>query len=99
MIVVSGTFEVAPECREQVLAAAVDMARASRAEEGCLSYAFSEDLEHPNRFRVFEEWVDGEALARHFRTPHMKAFRERLVGITIVSRKVQRYEVGSVEEL
>jgi quinol monooxygenase YgiN len=99
MIVVSGVVEVAPESREQVLDAIIDLARASRAEKGCRCYAFYEDLERPNRFRVFEEWVDDAALEQHFATPHMNAFRQRLVGVVIVSRSVHRYEVASAQEL
>jgi len=99
MIVVSGLIEIATENREQALAAVVELARASRLETGCISYAFYEDLERPNCFRVFEEWKDAEALHKHFRAPHMAAFRDRLVGVEILQREIKRYEVSSVTDL
>jgi len=99
MIIVSGLVEIAPENREQSIAAVVELARATRLETGCISYAFYEDLEKPNCFRVFEEWKDEEALQKHFRAPHMAAFRDRLVGVEIRLRQIRRYDVESVSEL
>lgn len=99
MIVVSGVIEVAAENRDQAVAAIVALARVTRLETGCLSYAFYEDVEQTNRFRVFGEWRDAEALQKHFRTPHMAAFRDQLIGVEILSRKVQRYDVSAVSEL
>ena len=99
MIIVSGMFEIAEEDAERAVAAAITMAAASNAEEGCISYAFYRDLETPNRFRVFEEWVDREALRAHFETPHMATFREQLGQIRILGRDVKEYEVAGVQPL
>ncbi len=93
MIVVSGMFEVEASDREAAMAAAVRMATATRTEAGCQSYAFYADFEDPNRIRVFEEWESGEALERHFRTPHMIEFRAALGRIKIRRGQVFRYEV------
>src|SRR5262245_18413351 len=70
MIVVSGVFEVDPSDREVAAAAATRMAAETRKEAGCQSYAFYLDIEDATRICVFEERESGEALARHFRTPH-----------------------------
>ncbi|MEM1248989.1 MAG: putative quinol monooxygenase [Acidobacteriota bacterium] len=99
MIVVSGTLEIGEEGRERAMEAARKMAVASRAEEGCISYAFYADLENPSVVRVFEEWQDDQALADHFDTPHMKEFRESLVGVDLRSRAIKHYVVQEVGDL
>jgi quinol monooxygenase YgiN len=93
MIVVSGVFEVEAADREAAVAAAVRMATETRKEAGCQSYAFYADFEDGNRMRVFEEWESGEALERHFKTPHMAEFRAALGKIKIKRGGVFRYEV------
>jgi quinol monooxygenase YgiN len=95
MIVVSGVFEVEAADRDAAIAAAVRMATETRREAGCQSYAFYSDFEDANRIRVFEEWESGEALERHFRTPHMTEFRAALGKIMIKRGQVFRYEVAA----
>ena len=99
MVVVSGVFQIDAADREAGIAAAVRMAIATRQETGCLSYAFYTDLEDPASIRVFEEWESGDALERHFRTPHMAAFREALGRIKMVRGAVYRYEVSDRSKL
>jgi quinol monooxygenase YgiN len=93
MIVVSGVFEVEPSDRDAAVAAAIRMATETRKETGCQSYAFYSDFEDQHRIRVFEEWESGEALERHFKTPHMADFRAALGKIKIKRGGVFRYEV------
>jgi quinol monooxygenase YgiN len=95
MIVVSGVFEVETADRDAAIAAAVRMATETRKEAGCQSYAFYSDFENANRIRVFEEWESGEALERHFRTPHMTEFRAALGRIRMKRGQVFRYEVAA----
>jgi len=99
MIVVSGVIRVAAASREAAREAALEVATATRQEAGCISYAFYADLEQDGAFRVFEEWESDAALAAHFKTPHMAAFRERLAGLEFISRKVRRYVVTDFSEL
>ena len=93
MVIVSGVFEIDPKDHDAGVAAAIRMATATRQEAGCHSYAFYADLEDPARIRVFEEWESGDALERHFRTPHMAEFRAALGRIKMVRGEVWRYEV------
>ena len=94
-MIVSGVFEVEAADREAAIAAAVRMATETRKEEGCQSYAFYGDFEDAHRIRVFEEWESGEALERHFKTPHMADFRAALGKIKMRRGGVFRYEVSS----
>lgn len=99
MIVVSGEIEVSPEGREAGVAAAIEMARATVEEAGCISYRFYADLERANVFRVFEEWETQEALDEHFQTEHMRVFRAKLGEIGLLSRRVKSYQVSAVADL
>lgn len=94
MVIVSGEFEVASGDRDRAVEIAKKMAAATRAEAGCLTYAFYRDLEHPEVFRVYEEWRDDAALDAHFQTPHMAEFRRALGGVNVVRRDVWRYQVS-----
>ena len=56
LIVVSGEIKIRPEAREAALATAREMAAATQAEDGCLSYMFYLSVTDENTVRVFEEW-------------------------------------------
>jgi quinol monooxygenase YgiN len=55
-------------------AACLKMLDPSRAEPGCISYAFSESIENPGEITFFEEWQDQAAIDSHFSTDHFLAF-------------------------
>ncbi len=99
MIVVAGEIVVAPESAAAARAAAIAMGHATRAEAGCVTYRFYEDLETKGHFHVFEIWETGEALKAHFETPHMRAFRATLATLKFIARDVTRYEVAKAEKI
>jgi len=63
---------------DRLRGASVTMITATRREDGCLEYAFAQDLADPELFRIIERWRDEAALAAHFQTPHMAAFQQAL---------------------
>jgi quinol monooxygenase YgiN len=71
VLVVIATLPGRPEKRDEIAAALTTAAAASRAEEGCLSYAFTRDLEDEDRYVSVETWRDQAALDAHFGTPHL----------------------------
>ena len=99
MIVISGVIEMGEKSVDAAIEAASIMAAATREEDGCLAYAFYQDVENPCRFRVFEEWRDADALARHFEAPHMATFRAALAGLEITRREIKKYSVSEVGAL
>ncbi|KNG92914.1 putative quinol monooxygenase [Pseudaestuariivita atlantica] len=93
VLVVTGVIEVAPEDAETFRVAAARAAKATRSDdEGCLLYAFYEDVEKPGTFRVYEEWRDEEALAAHARAPHMDTFRNALSDVEILRREIGKHD-------
>lgn len=71
MLVVIATLPGKPDKREEITAALTKAAVATRAEEGCLSYAFHVDLENVDRYVSVETWTDQDSLDAHFTTPHL----------------------------
>jgi quinol monooxygenase YgiN len=65
MIIAGGAFEVAAEHREEFLAARLDLIRTSRAEHGCLEYAFCADPLDAGRVILFERWETQQDLDAH----------------------------------
>ncbi len=95
MIVITGTFDLKPEQREEAFSLFGEMAKASLAEEGCSAYAFFEDVALANHFRVYEEWADEDAVAFHFATPHMTVFLEGLGQIRPSNLDIEKIIVSS----
>ena len=94
MITVAGRVAVRPEMRRQAVEAAIKVARATRADAGCLQYHFYADLEDPNVLHVFEEWASGEALSAHLQQPHTTEFLAALGAMAAGEPRVTRYVVS-----
>ncbi len=98
MIVVTGEIEMHPEDAWPAASAALKMMEATVKEDGCLAYKFYSDLLNTRIFRVYEEWRDEEALAAHFKTPHMAAFQEKLKQLRVTDRKMKKFFVETGED-
>ena len=75
-----------------------EMMRLSRAEDGCIQYVYSEDLEDPGLIHVFEIWRDAEALHAHHNAPHFLAWRGDRETLGMSDRRMTRHEVSSSRE-
>ena len=93
MIIVHGTFPVKSETRDDALELMRQMAVASRAEQGCISYEFYVGLSDPNTMLLFQEWESAEALQGHFETDHMEEFLKELPQVLDGDVATRRYEV------
>ena len=96
-VLVLGTLRVPAETLERARPAMEAMMTASRAEDGCLAYAYSQDLLDPGLIRVTEAWRDRAALAAHFETPHLAAWRAEFPNLSITDRDLVLYEAGEPE--
>jgi quinol monooxygenase YgiN len=74
VIVIKARARIQPGKRDEAISAAITMATATETEPGNISYTFSQDLNDPDVFHLFEEWDDDESLAAHFTLPHMTDF-------------------------
>jgi quinol monooxygenase YgiN len=98
-LVISVSLRIDPAKRDEAVAAAIDVMRATRAEPGCIAYTFSTDLEDPSRIHVFERWASQEALESHFRAPHMAAFQQKVGGFGVRDMKAEKYEISKAGPL
>ena len=98
-IVIVGQFDIHPDDA----AAAADLMKTmmieTNKERGCQHYAYSRDLTNPNRFQLSELWEDEPALAAHFQTHHMAAYRAGMKELRVVQRSVKRYDVSNIIDL
>ena len=76
MIQINGTIRLGRSIDAATRKAIAEMVRASRAEDGCIDYAFASDLADPDTLILFERWRDQAALDAHGKSDHMAAFQE-----------------------
>jgi quinol monooxygenase YgiN len=98
-VIIAGTVRVPPENLAGLKPHMLTMLAASRAEDGCLTYSYAEDVAEPGLIRVFEAWRDQAAIDAHFTTAHMAAWRAAWPGFGVTERKLFAYEVASERPL
>ncbi|MEO1657168.1 MAG: putative quinol monooxygenase [Pseudomonadota bacterium] len=90
MIVVEGTFRI--KDLEATRPAMERMIEASRAEDGCVDYAYAQDLLDPHLMRVTELWRDRATFKAHLETPHLAAWRAEWDALGISDRDLRIYD-------
>ncbi len=96
MLIVAGTVTIDPAKENEAEAAAIEIMRDTRKEEGNISYTFSNDLEDPAVFHIYEQWETQAALEAHFKMPHMATFQKTLGDLGVKDVSVQKFEISSV---
>ncbi|MFN4240464.1 MAG: putative quinol monooxygenase [Erythrobacter cryptus] len=91
MLIVLAKAKVSAAALEEARKAIAAMVAASNAEEGCIAYAFTQDLLEPNVLHIVEKWRDEAALAAHFATPHMAAFSAAIAGLGFEVIEARKY--------
>jgi quinol monooxygenase YgiN len=94
VIIVAGYFVVDPGQRAAFLDSRAEGMRASRAEPGCITYAFSPDPLEPGRVLLFERWESKEALGAHL--AGLRARPRTPDGIEVLESELQQYEISAV---
>ena len=94
-LIVAGTIRVPPENLDGLRPHMLEMAAATRAEEGCVTYGYAEDVGEPGLIHVFEVWRDQDALEAHFQAPHLARWRAAWPRYGVCDRNLVAYEVAS----
>ncbi len=97
MLVVAVEFEVAPAGHARFVAAAKELAAATRAESGCVFFEFWAHLDGEGRFHLFEGWQNTDALLSHRSEPHTDAFKAGLGDLGAEIVRVRRYSATETE--
>jgi len=96
MHALTGYLDFRPEERAETIAVLQAVSARSRADQGCVDYWWSEDVDRPSRFRFFECWESEEAFDSHQAQPYEHRFMtdhvSRIVGadahvLTVTSRR------------
>jgi quinol monooxygenase YgiN len=98
-VIVAGTVRVPHQNLEALHPEMLKMLIATRPEDGCIDYAYAEDLAEPGVIRVFEIWRDQAALDAHFKTPHMAAWRAAWPSFGVSDRRLFAYEIAAERPL
>jgi quinol monooxygenase YgiN len=93
MVIVTGRFEMAPGDVAAFIAEKEAGMRRSRAEDGCIVYAFGADPIEAGVVNLLERWESGAALDAHIAA--MRANPAPPSAIKIVSAEILRHEVSS----
>lgn len=99
MLLIAGTVRLPPERLAEARPVMAAMIKASRAEPGCLAYAYAEDLLEPGLIRVHEAWESRAALEAHFAAPHLARWRAAWPALQISERRLFLYEAGAAEPI
>lgn len=94
MIVIMGEVIVDESAVEGVKDALNTMEQESRKEPGCITYAFSTDINDAACIRISEQWESMTALEKHFATPHMAAFGQAVATIKPKSIAIKAFEIA-----
>ena len=89
MVMVEGTFRIAD--LETGRPHMDRMITASRAEPGCLEYAYAIDLLDPHLVRVVERWQSQDDLDRHLCSRHLQDWRNAWQTAGITNRSLRSY--------
>ncbi len=98
-LVIAGTVRVPVENLEAFRPHMLAMMEASRAEDGCITYSYAEDVAEPGLIRVFEAWRDQAALDAHFQTSHMATWRSTWPAFGVGDRRLSAYDIAAERPL
>ncbi len=92
MLLIMGTVRLPADGLARARAAMEKMVMGSRAEDGCLTYAYGQDVLDPTLIHVVERWRDREALKAHGVSPHMAEWRAAGAELGLYDRDLKLYE-------
>jgi quinol monooxygenase YgiN len=98
-LIIAGTVRVPPDKLAALKPHMQKMLAASRAEDGCVTYSYGEDVAEPGLIRVFEAWRDQAAIDAHFASPHMAEWRAAGAQLGVADRRLSLYEVTAERPL
>ncbi|MBI2428566.1 MAG: antibiotic biosynthesis monooxygenase [Ignavibacteriales bacterium] len=94
MKIVTVSFKAKPEKRKEVIELCLSMIEPSRAEEGCISYNFYQDVTDSNKFFFFEEWKNQQAIDRHADSIHYVKFLPIFQSLIVGKSNLQIRSLG-----
>ena len=92
-VVLAVSYRAVSGTSDQVAGLLADMAAAvSEHEPGCLAFEICRSVDDPNRFLLYEHYIDETALDRHRDTAHFRDLIQRQIWPLLESREPERYD-------
>lgn len=98
-VVVAGSAKAYAEFREKAVESVLKLQEETRKEPGCIAYHWTQSLEDPDEFIIYEHWESDEHLAKHLDSEHVKEFKDAVPDLFVEDPKVQKTAVLAFEEI
>ena len=99
VLVVIARVQALAEKADELAELLAPLAAASRAEEGCQSYAFYRDVEDPTLFCSVETWDSRAQLDAHMGQPHTAEVLGRLPGLVAAPPTIHAHDVSATTQV
>jgi quinol monooxygenase YgiN len=97
MIIIHAHFQINPEKEQEFLEEMHSLVKASRAEEGNISYHLMKDTENQQSYTMVEIWKDANAVEAHNTSGHFTSFAGRAPEYMAAPIDVQIFEGNKLE--
>jgi quinol monooxygenase YgiN len=97
MIFITARFRVLAEHADDWANISRSFTEATRAEEGCLWFDWSRDLDDPQEYVLVEAFRDGDAGGAHVQSDHFAAARRVLPQYLEATPRIVNFEVPGTE--
>jgi quinol monooxygenase YgiN len=77
-LVVTVRLKVKPRSVSKMRVIAHDLIAASRGEDGCVLYLFTESVDDETKFFIYMVWSDEESYKKHAESPYVRAFSNEI---------------------
>ena len=99
MVVIIGHFRLPVESLEAAREPMARVVAATRAEPGCIKYAYAPEPGDTGLIHVSEVWESQAALDAHFASAHMKQWQQERAGLGLSDRQITAYTASDRKTL
>jgi quinol monooxygenase YgiN len=98
-LIVIATVRFPPENMDKLRPLLRQMVVDTNKEDGCISYAATEDVAVPGIVRFIERWRDVQAVRGHLNAAHLEPWRKLSVELGIFDRDARIYDASGERPL
>jgi quinol monooxygenase YgiN len=99
VLLIAGSIRIDPTQRDELIGAAIEVARELRKQIGCTHVAISADLEDRGQLYLFQKWESQAALTANISSARIYAIRNQVGKLGIRDMALLKYEVEAIEPL
>ena len=99
MLLIAGSIRIDPTQREELLQAAIEVARELRKQVGGTEVTIATDLEDRGLLHLLQKWESQAALSANITSPRIFAIRNQVGRLGIREMALLKYDVATVDPL